>query len=100
MTPDGSPLSLISTTSDILLWVLFVVIVCGGAWFVVRKNPKYSFMYIVGLLLFIGTAPLIVRIPYLNPEFTRATGHALIIAGILAATVDHYLKGRVLREVT
>jgi len=100
MTPDSSVPSLISSTSDVLLWVLFVVVVCGGAWFFVRKNPKYSFLYIVGLLLFIGTTLLIVRIPYFNPEFTRATGHALIISGILAVTVDYYLKGRVLREVT
>lgn len=36
----------------------------------------------------------------MNGEFLRALGHAFIIAAILAATVDHYLKERVLREVT
>ncbi len=97
MPPDSS---IITSASDILLWVLFVVVVCGGAWFFARKSPKSSFLFVVGLLLFVGITLLVIRVPYVNPEFVHSTGHALIIAGILAATVDHYLKGRVLREVT
>lgn len=66
-----------------------------------RKKPAVSFIYTVGLLIGLGVALLLVHIPLLpNDDFLRALGHAFIIAAILAITVDHYLKERVLREVS
>jgi hypothetical protein len=83
-----------------LLWVFLVTAILLVIWFQVRRIPKYSFLFIVGLLLFVGVILLLIPIPYVNGEFLRALGHAFIIAAILATTVDHYLKERVLREVT
>lgn len=52
------------------------------------------------LLIVVGTLLIYIATPYLNTEFAHALGHAFIIAAILAATVDHYVKERVLREVS
>jgi hypothetical protein len=82
------------------LWFAVVTAILLIIWFQVRRIPKYSFVFILGLLLFVGVMLLLVSIPYVNAEFSHALGHAFIIATILAATVDHYLKKRVLREVT
>lgn len=83
-----------------LLWFAVVIAILLAIWFQVRKIPKYSFLFIIGLLLFVGLILLLIPIPYVNSEFSRALGHAFIIGAILAATVDQYLKQRVLREIT
>jgi hypothetical protein len=82
------------------LWFLVVFVIFLIVWVQVRKIPKYSFLFVLGVLLFVGTIMVLVPAPSLNVEFQRALGHAFIIGAILAGTVDHYLKERVLREVT
>ena len=85
---------------DRILWSLVVIIILVGLWRLVRKNPKHTFWYVVGVLFLAGILLLLIQVPSINADFSRALGHAFIIASILAATVDHYLKERVLREVT
>src|ERR1700758_3064511 len=82
------------------LWFLVVFVIFLIIWLQVRKIPKYSFLLVLGVLLFVGIIFVLIPFPYLNLEFERALGHAFIIGAILAGTVDHYLKERVLREVT
>jgi hypothetical protein len=83
-----------------LVW-LGVAAIAILIWVKYRKKPTVSFFYIIFLLIVVGTALLIVRPPYfVSEEFFHALGHAFIIAAILAITVDHYVKERVLREVS
>jgi hypothetical protein len=66
----------------------------------VRKNNKWSFLVTVLSLLSIGLVFQFAKLPYLNDVFIHSLSDALIIASILAFTVDVYLKERVLREVS
>jgi hypothetical protein len=59
---------------EVLFWLLVAVQLLAGAWLVYRP-------------------------PATATDFARALGHALIIAGLLAFTVDLYLKARLLKEV-
>jgi hypothetical protein len=80
--------------------IVGVIVVFLFAWFRWRHNPRIAFFLVVGLLIGTGITLLFNNIPYLNTGFARSLGHAFIIAAILAATVDHYLKERVLREIS
>jgi hypothetical protein len=87
------------SSSTTLLW-FGVPILCVVIWIRYRKFPTFSFIYTVLLLIVVGSILLLTHVPYINDDFSRALGHAFIIAAILAATVDHYVKERVLREVS
>jgi hypothetical protein len=76
-------------------FVAFVLV-----WLFYRKSAIVSFYLSVGFFIALGIVLLYIQVPYLKEDFTRALGHAFIIAAILAATVDHYVKERVLREVS
>lgn len=81
-------------------WFIIAFVISGAIWVRYRKSPTFSFAYTILALLSFGIALLIVHFPYVTDNLTHALGHAFIIASILAATVDHYLKERVLREVS
>jgi hypothetical protein len=64
------------------------------------RNALWSFLSMVIVLFGAGVALLYFKIPILDETFAHSLGHALVIAAILAITVDVYLKERVLREVS
>jgi hypothetical protein len=66
----------------------------------VRQNDIWSFRLAILSLLGIGITLLFVQLPYVDHAFTHSLGDALVIAAVLAFTVDFYLKERVLREVS
>lgn len=65
-----------------------------------RPSEKRSFLLTVILLLVIGLTLLFVDLRYVSTTFTHSLADALIIASVLAFTVDVYLKEQVLREVS
>ena len=65
-----------------------------------RKKSAWSFWVIVGICFLIGAVLLKVQVAFLDPGFSHSLGDALVIATILAITVDIYMKERVLREVS
>src|SRR5580704_15849533 len=62
----------------------------------VRQNDIWSFRLAILSLLGIGITLLFVQLPYVDHAFTHSLGDALVIAAVLAFTVDFYLKERVL----
>jgi hypothetical protein len=77
----------------ILLLVVFIL------WWV-RRKPFVSFLVTVAILFASGVFFQLGQPPYFKTQFFESLGHALVIAGILALTVDYYLKNRVLQEVS
>ncbi len=81
------------------LWVLGLVVTLL-ALLLLRRKPKAEFYYIVcaafswGIILFLYVPP------YFKPELARSLADAFVIAALLAVSVDRYVKGRVLHEVT
>lgn len=57
-----------------------------------------SALFFLGIFFLLGIHPAWLE-EWLEPEFWKAFGHALIIAAILSATVDQFVKERVVREV-
>lgn len=84
------------TLGLIVLVLLIVVLLVSRS----RQSEKWSFLLTVLSLLGIGLLLLFVQLPYVNQTFTHSLADALIIASVLAFTVDVYLKERVLREVS
>ncbi|HUK29507.1 MAG TPA: hypothetical protein VLV89_00230 [Candidatus Acidoferrum sp.] len=84
------------TVSAVLLLSILTLLIIS----VLRKNERWSFYLTVALLLATGVVLLFVQIPRIDEGFAHSFGDALIIAAILSATVDVYLKERVLREVS
>lgn len=79
---------------------IIALVLAIAVWIRYRRSPTFAFIYGLSLLFSAGIALLLIHLPYIKDEFAHALGHAFIIAAILAATVDHYLKERVLREVS
>ncbi len=81
------------------LWVLGLVVTLL-ALLLLRRKPKAEFYYIVcaafswGIILFLYVPP------YFKPGLARSLADAFVIAALLAVSVDRYVKGRVLHEVT
>jgi hypothetical protein len=92
--------SMLAPLNLFLLFAFIALIICVYVLARYRRSAAFSFYFKVGLLMGFGVVLLLMHVPYLNDDFARALGHALIIAAILAATVDLYVKERVLREVT
>ena len=65
-----------------------------------RRNSPWSFNLTLFSFFGLGIILLLADVPYLDRSFTHALADALIIASVLAFTVDLYLKERVLREVS
>src|SRR5271166_287278 len=84
------------TLALILLGVVIVVLLFSRS----RQNDIWSFRATVLALLILGIMLLFIHLPYVDQPFTHSFGDALIIASVLAFTVDFYLKERVLREVS
>jgi hypothetical protein len=81
--------------------VLFLVILLGLLIASRSRRPDIkSFRGTVAALFGIGFVLIFFPVPYLDEGFAHSFGDALIIAAILAITVDFYLKDRVLREVS
>jgi hypothetical protein len=94
-SPDGYSISL-KTLGVFLLIVLFCVLILSRF----RRSDIWSFRGTVLALFGIGLVFLFFSIPYLDQGFAHSLGDALVVAAILALTVDFYLKDRVLREVS
>jgi hypothetical protein len=84
------------TVALILLIALVLVLLVSRF----RQNDIWSFRLAILSLLGIGVTLLFVQLPYVDHAFTHSLGDALVIASVLAFTVDFYLKERVLREVS
>ena len=65
-----------------------------------RRHDIWSFRATIFALFGIGIIFLLVEIPHIDSAFTHSLADALVIAAVLAFTVDVYLKDRVLREVS
>jgi len=65
-----------------------------------RRTDIWPFRITVTALLGIGVILLLTDVPYLDAALTHSLADALVIAAVLAFTVDVYLKDRVLREVS
>jgi hypothetical protein len=65
-----------------------------------RRKPKAAFYFVVCAALLWGAMLFLYVPPYFSPELTHSLADAFVIAALLAATVDQYVKGRVLHEVT
>ena len=93
MMLNGAETITSSQTSLFFLWVASAVVIFLVIWLQVRRIPKYSFLFVVGLLLYLGMVLLFIQVPYVNAEFSHALAHAFIIAAILAAI--HYNRARI-----
>jgi hypothetical protein len=80
--------------------VVIIILILSFAWAKFGKSAAVKFFALSIFFIFVGVVLLFVTIPYLNVEAVHSLAHALIIAGILALTVDQYVKGRVLHEVS
>src|SRR5215469_3266828 len=94
-THDSYSISL-KTILLILLFAFLGVLILSR----VRRNDVWSFRSTVFALFGIGIIFLFVEIPHIDIAFTHSLADALVTAAILDFTVDVYLKGRVLREVS
>ena len=86
----------LKTVALILLGGVIVVLLLSRS----RQHDIWSFRATVLSLLVLGVMLLFIQLPYVDQAFTHSLGDALIIASVLAFTVDFYLKERVLREVS
>lgn len=84
------------TVALILLGGIIVALLLSRS----RQHDIWSFRATVFSLLALGVMLLLIHLPYVDQSFTHSFGDALIIASVLAFTVDFYLKERVLREVS
>jgi hypothetical protein len=91
--------SLSISIKSLLIGVAALLLV-GGAVSQFRRNSTQSFNLTLFSFFGLGVILLLVDIPYIDRNFTHSLADALIIASILAFTVDLYLKERVLREVS
>jgi len=71
----------------------------------IHENPHSSegkyFWFIIAVIGLLGVWLVIgYKVPLILGEFRLAFGHALLIAAILAATVDRFVKDRLIWEVT
>jgi hypothetical protein len=83
-----------------VFYVLGIVLLIAFCLWLVRGKPFVSFLLTTGILFSLGAILQLGWLPYLRSQFSESLGDALVIAGILALTVDYYLKNRVLREVS
>jgi hypothetical protein len=81
-------------------YVLCIPLLVVFVLWLVRRKPSLSFFVTLAILCVWGVVLKLGRLPYLQSQFSESLGDALIIAGVLALTVDYYLKNRVLREVS
>jgi hypothetical protein len=93
--PQGYFVSL-GTAGTVLLLILLGILVVSRF----RRSDVKSFPATVIALFGVGLVLIFLPIPYLDQGFAHSLGDALIIASILAISVDFYLKDRVLREVS
>jgi hypothetical protein len=94
-SPDGYFINL-KTLSILLLVVLLAMLITSRF----RRPDVQSFRVTVLAFFGIGSVLIFSPVPFLDQSFAHSLGDALIIAAILAITVDFYLKDRVLREVS
>jgi hypothetical protein len=80
----------------VLLFISLLVLLISR----LRRKDIWSFRLTVLALLGIGVILLLTDVPYLDAALTHSLADALVIAAVLAFTVDIYLKDRVLREVS
>jgi hypothetical protein len=83
-----------------LLVLVVALLLIGLAVSQFRRNSIKSFNLTLFSLLGLGIILLAADVPHIDRNFTHALADALIIASVLAFTVDLYLKERVLREVS
>jgi hypothetical protein len=99
MTPSAQNAVVTTNIWPLVEWLVpfgitILVVAC------LRRFPKLGFYSLVisalgwGFVLFLSTPP------FLNQEFTHSLADAFVIAAFLAATVDEYVKGRVLHDAT
>lgn len=92
-------LSMSQQSLSVSLWLLGVAVTILTL-VVLRRKPKAAFYFVVCAALFWGVILFLYVPPYFSPELTHSLADAFVIAALLAATVDQYVKGRVLHEVT
>jgi hypothetical protein len=96
-SPPVEPYSVsLRTVALVLLVGVIAVLLLSRS----RQHDIWSFRATVLSLLALGIMLLFIQLPYVDQAFTHSLGDALIIASVLAFTVDFYLKERVLREVS
>lgn len=84
--------------APLLLGVLVIVGILLS--WILRRKPLWAFICTVMTLLLAGLMFLSSRVPYLSTSLSESLGASFVIAAVLSLTVDVYLKGRVLREVS
>lgn len=89
----------IEQITPLLPWLL-AALVTFALLVSLRRKPKASFYSVLVAALIWGCALFLVVPPFFNAEFSHSLGDAFVIAALLSATVDQYVKGRVLHEVT
>src|SRR5438128_224416 len=67
-----------------------------------KKWVEKLFVLIVIPIALIGGGVCLIRWPvrFVGVEFSISIGHALIIAGILIASVDYYVKSHLVKEAS
>lgn len=98
----GYPLSFWPVSPEIVsyVWWLVPLLVIGATLLLFRRraNPLFYALaiefFVLGCILF-GEVP-----PHVNPEFSHSLADALVIAAMLAVTVDGWVKKRLVGEVT
>lgn len=83
-----------------IFFIFCIPVLVAFVWWLVRGKPALSFFVTIATLFGFGVILKLGRLSYLKSQFSESLGDALVIAGILALTVDYYLKNRVLREVS
>lgn len=89
----------VSQSHPIVIWLLGLVVTVIIL-VSLRRKPKISFYCVISAALTWGVILFLYVPPYFNPELSHSLADAFVIAALLAATVDQYVKGRVLHEVT
>jgi len=88
-----------SASHQVILWLLGLA-ATAAALYLLRRNEIASFRTFIAGALIWGFVLLYFVPPHFNKEFSHSLADAFIIAALLAATVDRYVKNQVLHEVT